>query len=95
MTTIDSSNDYAVEVPGLGFVTGHFPIISVRDVSTEAAYVNDHTEANNLAKTVAAEYRRLGLWDIANTVRVVQRTVTVTRGDWEPVDLALSTKESQ
>lgn len=81
---IESSDDYGVEVPGFGFVAGQFPYLTVGE-SADAIYGSTHEDALSLAATITTTYRRLGLPDIADSVRVVRRTVTVSRSDWEPV----------
>lgn len=86
MTTIDNRPDYSIEVPGLGFIggTGFGPSdVAIVDES-KATYSSDRSSAEKALEQVQKAYTRLGLVDTAASARIITRTVTVTRGDWEP-----------
>jgi hypothetical protein len=81
MTEINSENEYAVEVVGRGYVFISFPSLVVSD---KAAYQTDVADVHHTAELVRKAYISMGCPEVAETVRVVSRTVTVTRGEWEP-----------
>jgi hypothetical protein len=83
MTIIDSEPEYAVEVPGRGFSRGSFVMEYLGD---EPTYGVDLDDAKKRRESLAKHYDALGCPEVAVTVRVVQRTVEVTRGDWEPYE---------
>jgi hypothetical protein len=43
-------------------------------------------QAEHHLLSVTNSYRRMGCPDIADTVRIVKRTATLTRSDWTPVE---------
>lgn len=76
--------EYAVEVPDRGWYIGGMPPTTVLLSESPEHGVPNLAQANDLAYSVRNRYHALGCPEIAETVRVVSRTVVVTRGDWEP-----------
>lgn len=79
---IDSEPEYAVEVAGRGFSIGTRPLLYI--LGDEPTYGVDLDEARAHMRSLQQHYISLGCADVALTVRIVTRTVTVTRGDWKP-----------
>lgn len=75
---IDEGVEYAVEVPGRGYIDWAGNLVE-QDVMHCLPNIND---AVRMMDDVKGRYRNMGCPEVAQTVRVVQRTVTVTRGDW-------------
>lgn len=84
MTTVETDTEYGVEVVGRGYVTGMLPftITLTNDPYTGTI---DRAGAEALVKRTKGQYTSMGCPEIADTVRLVSRTVTVTRGDWTPI----------
>lgn len=83
MTEIDSAPEYAVEVPGRGYADSH--PYSVCLTKEPKAYSPVRDDAISALERTKERYIAMGCPEIAETVRLVSRTVTVTRGEWEPV----------
>lgn len=81
MNTVESGVEYGVEVVGRGYVTGMLPFTVTL---TDDPYTGtiDLADAEALVKRTKGQYTSMGCPEIADTVRLISRTVTVTRSDW-------------
>lgn len=86
MSATDVTSEWGVEVPGRGYVITVLPSIIVElgdDPYTGTASREDAEAGLRRAKHA---YTTMGCSEIADTVRLISRTVTVVRGDWHPID---------
>lgn len=74
---VDTSFEYAVEVPGRGYI-GWVGILKP-DIETG---LSELAEAEKILKSWQQEYISMGCPEIAETLRLVSRVVTVTRSNW-------------
>lgn len=76
--------EYAVSVDGVGYLQTASAIPSLRVGDGDPSLFLDEVSARETAHRLQQEYIRLGLTATARSVRVIQRTVTVTtnRGEW-------------
>jgi len=81
MKNIDST-EYAIEVPGRGYCGYTSDTVTTAD---DCGHMAKIVSAEERLKTLRATYINMGCPEIAATLRIVARTVTVTRSDWEPV----------
>lgn len=85
MTHVEAGTEYSVEVVGRGYVTGVVPwSISLTDDPYTGTI--DLADAEALVKRTKGQYISMGCPEIADTVRLISRTVTVTRSDWTPAE---------
>lgn len=77
--------EYAVEVPGRGFIS----YLGNVSIDTPVDTFNTAEAASGALRNAAGLYRNLGAPEIADTLRVVERTVTVTYGEWVESDLPI------
>ena len=89
MTDHETATEYAIEVPGRGFaVRQPWGVV----VSDEAPYSSDLMHTMNELNSIKVTYEKAGCPEIAETVRLVSRTVTVTRSAWH-VPVAMLKRE--
>ena len=82
MTQVDTGTEYAIEVPGRGYMG--FAMSSVQDEPDQL--IQSESDAIESLKHARRRFVSLGCPDISETLRVVQRTITVTRDDWRLID---------
>lgn len=82
MSRVDTLEEFAVEVPGRGYL-GILDMLS-DDPDTG---VTNPDDAVKMLKSGMRKYESMGCPEIAATLRVVKRTITLTRGDWVPVQI--------
>lgn len=80
MIEINAANEYAVEVPGRGYVAETMPYFKI---SKEPVCMPLGTDVGQALEHVKERFIAMGCADIAETVRAIYRTVTVTLGEWE------------
>ena len=83
-----SQTQYAVEVPGLGFMglAANLVTNDKEGIDGMAMFIHP-SDAVESALSLRARYRALGLPEVADTVRVVKRAAITTFTDWEPLHL--------
>jgi len=74
----NSANEYAVEVPGRGYIGWAGSLL--KDLPESGLPTLE--DAEKTMKQGKAKYESMGCPDIAKTLRIVERTITVTRSDW-------------
>lgn len=85
MTIIDKSTEYGVEVADRGYVDTFCGTVVVSENELTTTFVATLEEATSLAKRVVSAYTQMGCPEIAETIHIVERDVTVTRSDWRRV----------
>lgn len=87
---MEQHSEFTIHVDGIGYVSGgDCPPFICTVGSGEAVVFDDDEQAYRRAQAIAGDYRRLGLPDLAERVRVQARTVTVTREEWrDPIAVA-------
>jgi hypothetical protein len=83
MTQFSSSNEYAIEVPGRGYVVDTIPQLTL---SQEPVCMPVRTDVSQALGNIKSRYIAMGCADIAETIRIITRTVTVTRGEWGTIE---------
>lgn len=73
----DVAFEYAVEVPGRGYV-GWMGTLQPKGMEDGVPLA----DAEHLLKATQDKYISMGCPEIAETLRLVSRTVTVTRSNW-------------
>lgn len=82
MIEMDAGVEYAVEIPGRGYA---FDILSPSAVSPDPVSTTNRAYAEHVLRGLKARYVSMGCADIAETIRLISRTATVTRSEWGPV----------
>jgi len=76
---VDKAIEYAIEVPGRGYMG-----FAMGSVDAEPGQcMGTLQDAEESLKHAQRRFVSLGCADIAESLRIASRTVTVTRGDWE------------
>lgn len=73
----DTTVEYAVEVPGRGYV-GWMGTVQTKELEMGV----NRDDAEQLLKATQGKYISMGCLEIAKTLHIVSRTVTVTRSAW-------------
>lgn len=74
--------EYAIEMPGQGWLLCATP--SVYSLVTEPVILgNDAEEARKALERARNFYSRIGAESVGSQLRLVARSVTVVRSDWE------------
>lgn len=77
MSQVNESIEYGIEVPGRGFIGYLGTLKPVLEMGVE-----DRRDALKMLSSAMSQYVNMGCPEIAKTLRIVTRTVTVTRSDW-------------
>src|SRR6478736_6810910 len=79
--SVEETREYAVEVPGRGYMawSGH-----VHATMEDDDYVKTMGDAEKRLEEGRNKFTSMGCPDIASTLRIVHRIMTVVRSDWEP-----------
>jgi hypothetical protein len=91
MISLDANNEYAIHVPGRGYVMSVGPtIITLVD---DLIIFPDLDDAIATMKRAKMQYVTMRCPEIAESIRILTRTVTVTRGDWTETSSDATDKE--
>lgn len=78
--SVAEHDEYVVEVPGRGYV-GSTYLSGLVDENQVVPFLSKG-DADGEAERVAGRYRAVGCPEVAETVRVASRKVTISRGAW-------------
>lgn len=87
MSTEESWTEYHVEIPGKGFYNDYFGYNGGL-IQNPIDGTTDREDAEKLLANGRGVYERMGCPEVAETLRIVSRTVTLIKTDWAvPVDI--------
>jgi hypothetical protein len=80
---IETRTEYAIEVPGRGYIGFH----GILRQGTDLLSFNEFDSAVRALESGRGKYISMGCPEVAETLRIVTRTVTITCSDWEAAAL--------
>lgn len=85
---IETSVQYAIEYPGKGILSmsrGPSSIYLIGEAEEKSGMLS-REDAEQTLKTLKGRYENMGVPEVAETLRIVSRTVTITYPDYQPLE---------